>query len=447
MIDQSDVSILIVDDSIEMLEVLRRHLTKMGFTVFQATHVSDAIEILKKSSVDLLITDLQMPGIHGMQLVQYANEHFPSIPILVVTGYPSVSGAIEAIQSGVVDYLVKPFTQEELKKSIEKSFAKSIHFQKKNLGTKQQKNNLHEYGIIGNSESIHQLHKLIQKIKDIRATVLIQGESGTGKELVARAIHYSGVYSKAPFITVNCGAIPENLLESELFGYVKGAFTGANESRAGLFQAADGGSIFLDEIGNASLAVQSRLLRVLQEKEITMVGSTKSQKINVRIITATNVDLLHQCKIGNFREDLYYRLHVISIETTPLRNRIDDIEQLANYFIYKYTREFRLENKTLDNHALTCLVRYSWPGNIRELENLIQRSVILSTSNTIGLEQLPPYVKMGLPTTSMESDRLKTLREIEKEYIQKVLRHTDDNKTKAAEILGIDRKTLRQKLS
>jgi two-component system, NtrC family, response regulator HydG len=438
-------TILIVDDSIEMLEVLRRHLFTMEFTVFQSTNVIDAIDILKNTSIDLLITDLQMPGIHGMKLVQYATEHFPTIPILVITGYPSVSGAVQAIQSGVVDYLVKPFTQQELKSTIEKSLIKLNSNQSKEKVT-ETNNVLHKFGIIGNSESILQLNQLIQKIKNIKATVLIQGESGTGKELVARAIHYAGVFHNAPFIAVNCGAIPENLLESELFGYVKGAFTGANESRAGLFQAADGGSIFLDEIGNASLAIQTRLLRVLQEKEITMVGSTKAQKINVRVIAATNSDLLQQSKIGNFREDLYYRLHVISIETTPLRNRKDDIPLLSAYFIQKYAREYQSETRVIDEQAQACLNRFSWPGNIRELENVIQRSVILCNEAKISMQHLPEYIKISTPNTEQDSAPVKSLKQIEKEYILRVLEFTQHNKTKAAEILGIDRKTLRQKI-
>lgn len=441
-------TILIVDDSIEMLEVLRRQLSSLNFYTFQASNVSDAIEILKTTPIDMLITDLQMPGIGGMQLVKYAGEHFPNIPTLVITGFPSVSGALEAVKSGVLDYLVKPFTQSELKNAVEESLLKfSLNHpeivKEKALPKKSFQAPL---GIIGNSDKIQKLTDIIGRINNNKATVLIQGESGTGKELVARAIHYTGKLAKTPFITVNCGGIPENLLESELFGFVKGSFTGANETRAGFFQAADGGTIFLDEIGNASLNVQSRLLRVLQEKEVTMIGSNRAQKIDVRIIAATNSDLLTMSKNGSFREDLYYRLNVINIEMPPLRDRKDDIPLLVKYFIHKFSNEFQRNNVSISEKALEILMRYSWPGNIRELENVIQRAIIMS-KDQIQVEDIPEYLKIPAPNAESQPFTLKPLKEFEKEYILKVLAAVDNNKTRAAEILEIDRKTLRQKLS
>lgn len=440
-------NILIVDDSIEMLEVLRRQLTSQNFYTFQASNVTDAIEILKIASIDLLITDLQMPGIDGMQLVKYTAEHYPTIPTLVITGYPSVSGAVEAVQSGVLDYLVKPFTHEELKNAVEQSLHKFKMQHPELSAQKENKNKLIKplNGIIGNSAQIQKLTEIIYKINNTRATVLIQGESGTGKELVARALHYSGKFANTPFITVNCGGIPENLLESELFGFVKGSFTGANETRAGFFQAADGGTILLDEIGNASQTVQSRLLRVIQEKEITMIGSNRSQKIDVRIIAATNSDLLEMTKQGHFREDLYYRLNVINIETPALRDRKDDIPLLVRFFIQKYTNEFQKYRVKISDKALEILVRHSWPGNIRELENVVQRAIIMCDEQ-IEVEDLPEYLKLSEPQVNLTESHIKTLKEFEKEYILKVLGLMNDNKTKAAEVLGIDRKTLRQKL-
>lgn len=440
-------NILIVDDSIEMLEVLRRQLTSQNFYTFQASNVTDAIEILKIASIDLLITDLQMPGIDGMQLVKYTAEHYPTIPTLVITGYPSVSGAVEAVQSGVLDYVVKPFTQEELKNAVEQSLHKFKMQHPELSAQKESKNKLIKplNGIIGNSAQIQKLTEIIYKINNTRATVLIQGESGTGKELVARALHYSGKFANTPFITVNCGGIPENLLESELFGFVKGSFTGANETRAGFFQAADGGTILLDEIGNASQTVQSRLLRVIQEKEITMIGSNRSQKIDVRIIAATNSDLLEMTKNGQFREDLYYRLNVINIETPALRNRKDDIPLLVRFFIQKYTNEFQKYRVKISDKALEILIRHSWPGNIRELENVVQRAIIMCDEQ-IEVEDLPEYLKLSEPRANLTESNIKTLKEFEKEYILKVLALMNDNKTKAAEVLGIDRKTLRQKL-
>lgn len=440
-------NILIVDDSPEMLEVLRRQLSSLNFYTFQATNVTDAIEILRSASIDLLITDLQMPGIDGMQLVKYASEHFSSIPTLVITGFPSVSGAVEAVKSGVLDYLVKPFTQAELKKAVEESLLRfrmshPVKAAQKAADTESFQAPL---GIIGASEKVRKLTDIIGRIKDNKATVLIQGESGTGKELVARAIHYTGNFAKTPFIAVNCGGIPENLLESELFGFVKGSFTGATETRAGFFQAADGGTIFLDEIGNASLNVQSRLLRVIQEKEVTMIGSNRPQKIDVRIIAATNSDLLAMSKSGSFREDLYYRLNVINIDMPPLRERKEDIPLLVRFFIHKFSREFRKNKVTISEKALEILSRYSWPGNIRELENVVQRTIIMS-GDEIEAEDLPEYLKVQPPVPEKGNLALKSLKEFEKEYILRVLESVGNNKTKAAEILDIDRKTLRQKL-
>ena len=440
-------NILIVDDSVEMLEVLRRQLSSLNFYTFQASNVTDAIEILKTTPIDMLITDLQMPGIGGMQLVKYAGEHFPNIPTLVITGFPSVSGAVEAVKSGVLDYLVKPFTQHELREAVEKSLLKFSmdHPEIVKEKARAQQPFRAPLGIIGNSAEVRKLTEIIQRIKDNKATILIQGESGTGKELVARAIHYTGRLAKAPFIAVNCGGIPENLLESELFGFVKGSFTGAGETRAGFFQAADGGTIFLDEIGNASLNVQSRLLRVIQEKEITMIGSNRAQKIDVRIVAATNGDLLAMSRQGTFREDLYYRLNVVNIEMPPLRDRKDDIPLLVKYFVHKFSNEYLKNNIAVSEKVMEILMRHNWPGNIRELENVLQRAIIMCQDQVL-VEDIPDYLKVPEPNTTDLPFELKPLKTFEKEYILKVLAAVDNNKTKAAEILDIDRKTLRQKL-
>lgn len=440
-------SVLIVDDSKEMLELLQRQLKAMQFFSFQANNVSDAIAVLKTTPVDLLITDLQMPEIDGMQLVHYAKEHFPELPVLVVTGYPSISGAIEAVKSGVIDYLVKPFTQDELSAAVGKCLKNKR--QAKPVSTSKDKNENPSpfaiLGMIGRSESMKQLAEIIQLIKNNVVTVLIEGESGTGKELIARAIHYSGQRAKGPFVSVNCGAIPENLLESELFGFMKGSFTGATETRIGFFQAANHGTIFLDEIGTASQQVQTRLLRVLQEKEVTMVGSTKSEKMDVRIVAATNSDLLQMVKQGSFREDLYYRLNVIGIQTPPLRERKEDIPLLVDYFLRKHGADIG-RKPIITEEALAILERYTWPGNVRELENVIQRSLILS-QGYIDVKDLPDWLKITLPKSNQKTGkRFLSLKEHEKEYILEVLESVNQNKTKAAEILGIDRKTLGQKI-
>lgn len=437
-------NILIVDDNYDMLELLQRNLKTLNFHTYKASSVTEAIDILKYSSIDLLITDIQMPGINGIELIKYVQEHFPTIPKLVITGFPSVDNAIDAVKSGASDYLAKPFTNEELKKSV-KNLISTIDNSSLTLENNRDlsnDNSLEYAGIVGQSKEIVHLVDLIERVKNNRATILIQGESGTGKELVARAIHYKGAFAANPFIAVNCGAIPENLLESELFGYVKGAFTGANETRNGFFQAAAGGTIFLDEIGTAPLSVQTRLLRVLQEKEVSMIGSQKTQKIELRIIAATNSDLYEMSQKGNFREDLYYRLNVVNIETPPLRDRKSDIILLVNTFLKKYGFEYNKPQITISDRAIKLLMRHSWPGNVRELENVIQRMIIMG-GDVIDINDVPEYLKYPMP---LEKNEFKTLKEIEKSYILKVMAAVDNNKTRAAEILQIDRKTLRQKI-
>lgn len=433
-------NILIVDDDYDMLELVQRQLEEQNFHSYKAASVVEAINILKYNAVDLLITDLQMPGIGGMELIKYVEEHFPKVPKLVITGYPSIDGALSAMKSGALDYLVKPFTKEELKTSVEKTLPKQSLRSKDN--TPSNGKTMVYAGIVGQSEEIELLIDLIERVKNNRATVLIQGESGTGKELVARAIHYKGSFAANPFIAVNCGAIPEDLLEAELFGYKKGAFTGANENRDGFFQAAARGTIFLDEIGTASLTVQTRLLRVLQEKEVRRIGEQKAHKIELRIIAATNSDLQKMVENGSFREDLYYRLNVMHIETPPLRNHKSDIPLLAKNFLKKYAAEYAKPNIEFTPKALQVLERYEWPGNVRELENVVQRAIIMSEHN-IDIEQLPDYFKYPAPTISSIS---KSLQQVEKEHILKIMASVDNNKTRAAEILQIDRKTLRKKL-
>ena len=431
-------NILIVDDDIGILELIQRHLHSLDYHTFRAVSVKEAVAILRDTEIDLLITDLKMPEVDGFELIKFVSEHYPTIPKLVVTGYPSIQDALSAIKSGVVDYLVKPFTKAELKQAVHKSLSASPH-RKKISATKNEK----KYNdIIGESEEIKNVIQIIDRVKDNKATIYISGESGTGKELVARSIHYNGKFSREPFIAVNCGGIPENLLESELFGYVKGAFTGADESREGFFQAAQGGTIFLDEIGNASLGVQSRLLRVLQEKEIMKVGARNCEKIDLRVIAATNSDLKEMVAKETFREDLYYRLTVVEIHVPPLRERKEDIPLLADTFLYKYGNEYKGRYVTIDTDAKDLIKRYEWPGNIRELENVIQRAVIMC-DRTIGVTDLPDNLKYQI---DFPKEGLVPLKEMERQYIQKVLLATNNNQTKAAEILQIDRKTLRTKV-
>ena len=435
------LSVLIVDDSHDMLELLRRNMEEIGLSPYAASTVVDAIDILETSKTDLVITDLNMPGIGGQQLIKYMSQHYPNIPILVVTGYPDVQNAVEVMKLGVMEYLTKPFTFEELKSAVS-SIINKIEMPFEDDKEEEVQENF--YGLIGKSNSMQKIYKTIDRIKNNKATVLISGESGTGKEVVARAIHYNSSFSSSPFVPVNLGAIPDQLVESELFGHLKGAFTGAMTTRAGFFQAADGGTLFLDEIGNASLQLQAKLLRAIQEKEVTMLGGTKSQKINVRIISATNSDLKEMIEKEKFREDLYYRLNVITIQIPPLRERSEDIPLFIDYFNKKYSKEAGEKKLKISDKVLGILMKYSWPGNVRELENFMHRAVIMNDER-ITVDDIPDNMKIAIPQMQEDVSQL-SLEEVERRHIEKILFSVNNNKTKAAEILGIDRKTLRKKL-
>lgn len=433
--------ILVVDDSPQTLEVLQRNLTSEGYQVFSAASVAEAIRLLETTLVDLVITDLKMPKVSGIDLIRHVRENYKETEVMTITGYPSIDGAVKAIKTGAEEYLTKPFTDEELFSAVRRTLDK-LHMRR--LGeAKLEKMPLVPYGLIGESEVMHKVFSSIAKTASTSATVLISGESGTGKELVARAIHYTSSRASAPFVPVNCGGIPEGLLESELFGHVKGAFTGATESRAGFFQTADGGTIFLDEISDTSLSMQTKLLRVLEDKEVYMVGATRSRKVDVRIIAATNKDLASLVRKGVFREDLFFRLHVLTIAMPPLRERGDDILLLARHFAAKFAEEFGKPTLRFSDNALQVLRNYHWPGNVRELENVVQRLVVMTDGNIIEVSDLPSLMRFS---ALRETGLNRTLAEVEAEYIRNVLASVKGNKTKAAEILEIDRKTLREKL-
>lgn len=433
--------ILVVDDSPDTLELLQRNLASEGYRVFAAGSVAEAIRILDTTMVDLVITDLKMPKVSGIDLVRHVRENCKDTEVMTITGYPSIEGAVKAIKTGAEEYLTKPFTDEELFAAVRRTLDK-LHLRR--LGEAQlQKVPSATYGLIGESEVIRKVFTALAKTAATSVTVLISGESGTGKELAARAIHYSSSRASAPFVPVNCGGIPEGLLESELFGHVKGAFTGATESRAGFFQTADGGTIFLDEISDTSLAMQAKLLRVLEDKEVYMVGATRSRKVDVRIIAATNKDLASLVRKGVFREDLFFRLNVLTIAMPPLRERGDDILLLARHFAAKFAEEFGKPAPRFSDHALEVLRNYRWPGNVRELENVIQRLVVMTDGDLIEVSDLPSLMRF---TALRETGLNRTLVEVEAEYVRNVLASVKGNKTKAAKILGIDRKTLREKL-
>jgi DNA-binding NtrC family response regulator len=432
--------ILIVDDSPATLEMLERNLGSAGYEVLAVPGVAEAIRILDDTPADLVITDYKMPEISGMNLIRYVRENLKNTEVMMITGYATVEGAVDAIKAGAEEYLTKPFTDEELFSAVRRALDK---LKLRRVAQDQLPHTLgSRYGLLGESEPMSHVFSAIAKSASTSATVLITGPSGTGKELVARAIHYSSKRASAPFVPVNCGGIPETLLESELFGYVKGAFTGALESRAGFFQTADGGTIFLDEVSETSLAMQVKLLRVLQEKDICMVGSTQPRRVDVRILAATNKNLLSLVKKGSFREDLYYRLNVIEIAIPPLMDRGDDIILLAKHFTRKYSMEAEKLEPRFSERALEMLRDYTWPGNVRELENVVHSLVVMTDSDLIDGPDLPDLMRYaGVRKTGLQ----RTLAEVELEHIHNVLASVAGNKTRAADILGIDRKTLREK--
>jgi two-component system response regulator HydG len=436
------VRILIVDDSPDTLEVLKRNLESRGYLVFIAPGAVEAIKIIESSTVDLVITDLKMPEVDGLSLVRHIQENYINMGVMMITGYPSIEGAVEAVKFGAEEYLSKPFTDEELFSAVSRVLDK-LHL-RRTTDTQDRKPPEARHGLIGESDALQKVWVAIEKAATSQATVLITGESGTGKELVARAIHYSSLRASAPFVPINCGGIPENLLESELFGYVKGAFTGATETRAGFFQTAEGGTIFLDEISETSLSMQVKLLRVLQDKEVFLVGARQHQKVDVRIIAATNKDLLTLVKKEEFREDLYYRLNVITIDIPPLREREGDILLLVHNFSVKFAKELEKHVPHFSENVLQVLKDYDWPGNVRELENIIQRLVVMTEGDFIDVPDLPSLMRFSA-LRGVSPHR--TLAEAEAEHILCVLSSVDGNKTQAAKILGITRKTLREKLN
>jgi len=428
-----------VDDNLNALEIIKRTLNNAGYEVLTCDNVMAAVGILNDQKIDIVITDLKMPKHSGLDLVKHIYENIDDIGIIMVTGYPSIEGAVEAIKMGAEEFLAKPFTAKDLLSAVERVLDKLIIQRKTQAIVVSDQTT----SIVGNSMPMKSVFKLIKKAAGMAANVLVSGESGTGKELVARAIHYSSDRSSAPFIPVNCTAIPESLIESELFGYEKGAFTGANMSRDGFFQVAEGGTIFLDEIGDASQGLQAKLLRVMQHKEIIKVGSSRIIKIDTRILAATNKDLASLIKKSKFREDLYYRLNVMEIPIPPLREHKEDVPLLIRHFNVSFCREMERRHLIFSDRALKALVEYAWPGNVRELENVIQKLVATMDTESVDIADLPESMRFII---SREKGRNKSLAQVESEHIKHVLESVDGNKTKAASILKIHRKTLREKL-
>jgi DNA-binding NtrC family response regulator len=439
--NRSEERLLVVDDAPDTRDLLERNLTAQGYRVFTAPGVPEAVRVLESTPVDLVITDLKMPGASGLDLIRHVRENFKDVEVMVITGYPSIEGAVTAVKTGAEDYLSKPFTQEELLTAVRKALDKLRARRASRAEERTAPGPL--VGLIGESEPMRKVYDEIVKAASTTATILITGESGTGKELVARAIHYRSPRAASPFVPVNCGGIPQELLESELFGHIKGAFTGAFETRAGFFQTAEGGTVFLDEISEMPLPMQVKLLRVLQDREVRMVGSSRAKTVDVRILAATNKDLAGLVDKGAFREDLFYRINVITIAVPPLRVRGNDIILLAQHFARKFAAELGKPAPRISERVFQVLKEYPWPGNVRELENIIQRLVVMADGDIVEVPDLPSLMRFS---AARNQGLNRTLAEVEAEHIQNVLASVAGNKSRAAEILGIDRKTLRERL-
>ncbi len=439
-------TLLVVDDDLAMREMLASLFVERGFAVDQAASADEALESLRDVEYDVVLSDIKMPGRSGIEMVGEIREMRPETPVVLMTAFGSIDSVIESMRAGAFDYITKPFETESVMITIDRAIEHRA-LEEENRRLRRAVDQTSAFGdLIGASPAMREIFALIRKVGHSRASVLITGESGTGKEVVARTIHYHGSRSANPFIPINCTAIPEGLLESELFGHVRGAFTGAHTSKQGLFEKARGGTLFLDEIGDMGLGLQSKLLRVLQDREIRPVGSTQSTKIDVRIITATNKDLQKEMEEERFREDLYYRLNVIPIHIPPLRDRPEDLPLLVDEFVRKHSDGVR---QHVSRGAMERLMKYPWKGNARELENVIERALALSSGDQIDLDDLPVTdlddgggraAADGFPRSAAQ--RRLSLREVEDLYIDEVMRLTGGNKVQAAKILGIDRKTL-----
>ena len=443
-------TILVVDDEPEMRALVCDVLRERGRQVAEAPNGLEALKRLAEGEYAVVLTDLRMKEMQGIELLGEIKRTFPDTNVILMTAFGSVETAVEAMKQGAYDYLIKPVKTEELIRVTERAVRDASLRREINRLRQEVHKEYSFHQILGKSKPMREVFDLIRRVADSPTNVLITGESGTGKELVAKAIHYNSERRNAPFVPVNCAAIPETLLESELFGHVKGAFTDAKGDKRGLFEEANGGTLLLDEISELPTLLQAKLLRVIQEKEIRRVGSTRSVSVDVRIIAATNLALAEEVKAKRFREDLYYRLNVIEIRMPPLRDRREDIPLLVNAFLRKCAEASRKEALGINESALALLMDYAWPGNVRELENVIERAVTLTRGDRIVTEDLPPTIQGARGERRVideGADRILPLQEIEREYILRILEKTGGNKYQAAQVLGIDRKTLYRKLA
>jgi nitrogen regulation protein NR(I) len=458
--------VLIADDELNLRRVLMAMLRRAGYEVEAAEDGVEAVEASAKDGpFDAVITDLKMPRMDGMELLRVLSAESPDTPVVMITAHGSVESAVEAVKSGAFDYIEKPFEQEQILQVIGKAARTAARERQHARPAEPERDEAGKYGLIGSSPAMHQLYEVIARVADTPSTVLLTGESGTGKELVAKALHRLSSRCDAPFIKINCAAIPETLIESELFGHEKGAFTGATSSKPGRFELAHGGTLLLDEVGEIPPPMQVKLLRALQESEFERVGGVKTIRVDVRLIAATNRDLEEQIAEGEFREDLYYRLNVVPIRMSPLRERGEDVPELARYFLGRFNTKLKRDIRGFDQEAMEALGSYEWPGNIRELENVIERMVLFCDGDRIGLDEVPAEIRARFAARTEEegADRPlpdlgevgeKSLKDVvkhetqrvEKQMIQRALDETGGNVTRAAKLLGISRKGLQIKM-
>jgi DNA-binding NtrC family response regulator len=442
--------ILIADDDRDMCMMLEDGLTQSGFSVIWKTSADEAFSELGHADYDVLLTDLKMPGGGGIELCQRVSANRPDIPVVVITAFGSMDTAVSALRAGAYDFVNKPIDIDQLAITLDRAVKHRALMEKVKVLSEAMEESQKFDELIGTSNSMKKIYALLDRISDSDASVLITGESGTGKELVARSLHKRSSHKRGPFVAINCSAVPDNLLESELFGHVKGAFTDAQSSRKGLFVEADKGTLFLDEISEMPVTVQAKLLRALEERKVRPVGGNEEIPFNARIIAATNQDLESFVEEGKFREDLFYRINVIKIEMPPLRLRGNDILLLARYFVNHYARLSGKDVQGISDAVAEKLLYYSWPGNVRELRNCIEHAVALTRFDKIGVEDLPEkiqkYHSAQVFVESNDPAELIPMSEIEKRYILHVLRATGGNRTMAAKVLGLDRKTLYRKL-
>ncbi len=442
--------ILVVDDEMIVCESVKRILEEEGYEVETALSGKEAFEKMKANPFDLVITDLKMPGIDGMEVLKTFRKEYPDSIIIMITGFSTVETAVGAMKLGAFDYIPKPFTPDEVSIVVNKAIEKK-NLMEENIYLRQELQEKYGFhNIVGKSKRMQEIYRIIAKVAATDSTVLIYGQSGTGKELIARAIHFNSPRGEKQFVPVDCAVLSENLLESELFGHVRGSFTGAVTTKPGLFEVADGGTVFLDEVGNISLSIQAKLLRVLQEREFTPVGGTKAKKVDIRLIAATNKDLEKMIKEETFREDLYYRLNIVPIYLPPLRERQEDIPILAVHFLKKYAEEMGKTIKGFTPEAMEKLIRYPWPGNVRELENVIERTVVMIDDEMVRVEHLilpgqqeKEILENQVPMTSDELKEIKkqvrekAVEEIERAFVLNALERHQWNVTRAAEEVGM----------